>query len=137
MPDIVVHLVAAAVYWALAWHFWNTRWRNTQRLARALQGVSQDLQAWERGAILIPLALHGWLLYQGIFAASELRFGFAQALSAMLWLAVVIYWVESMYFRLEGMQPLVLGAAGIRANDCDTNRALLMATRCPSGENPQ
>lgn len=112
MPDIVVHLVAAAVYWVLAWHFWNTRWRTTERLARALQGISQDLQAWERGAILIPLALHGWLLYQGIFAASELRFGFAQALSAMLWLAVVIYWVESMYFRLEGMQPLVLGAAG-------------------------
>ncbi len=29
----------------------------------------------------------------------------------MLWLAVLIYWVESLFFRLEGMQPLVLGAA--------------------------
>ena len=94
----------------MAWHFWNTRWR---RSPQALDGKRLDLHAWERAAILAPVALHGWLLYQGIFAAPELRFGFAQALSAMLWLAVLIYWVESLYFRLEGMQPLVLGAAGI------------------------
>ena len=73
------------------------------------------MQGWERSAILVPLVLHGWLLYEGIFATSELRFGFAQALSAMLWLAVVIYWIESLFFRLEGMQPLILGTAGICA----------------------
>ncbi|HXI37257.1 MAG TPA: cytochrome c biogenesis protein CcsA [Burkholderiales bacterium] len=108
MPDIVVHLVATAAYLGLAWHFWNTRWRP----AAALEGKSLDLRAWERIGILLPATLHGWLIYQGIFAAPELRFGFAQALSAMLWLAVLIYWVESLYFRLEGMQPLVLAAAG-------------------------
>jgi ABC-type uncharacterized transport system permease subunit len=113
VPDIVVHLVAAAAYLGLAWHFWNTRWRRTERLARALQGASQELRAWERGAILVPLALHGWGLYEGIFSTPELRFGFAQAMSAMLWLAVVIYWIESLFFRLEGMQSFILGAAGI------------------------
>ena len=109
MPDIVVHLVATAAYLGLAWHFWNTRWRG----ARALDGQTLELRAWERIGILLPAALQGWLIYKGIFAAPELRFGFAQALSAMLWLAVLIYWVESLYFRLEGMQPLVLGAAGL------------------------
>jgi len=109
VPDIVVHLVASAVYLGLAWHFWNTRWRG----AGALERQSLELRAWERIGILAPAALHAWLIYKGIFAAPELRFGFAQALSAMLWLAVLIYWVESLYFRLEGMQPLVLGPAGI------------------------
>jgi ABC-type uncharacterized transport system permease subunit len=31
----------------------------------------------------------------------------------MLGLAVLIYWVESLFFSLIGMQPLVLGAAAI------------------------
>jgi ABC-type uncharacterized transport system permease subunit len=86
----------------LAWHFWNTRWRH-----RAGGG----LRGWERAAILAPLLFHAWLLYDGIFAASELRFGFAQALSVMTWLAVLAYWSESLLYNLDGMEPLVLLAA--------------------------
>jgi ABC-type uncharacterized transport system permease subunit len=83
----------------LAWHFWNTRWR---------EHAGGGLRAWERAAILAPLALHAWLLYDGLFAASELRFGFAQALSVMTWLAVLAYWSESLLYNLDGMEPLVL-----------------------------
>lgn len=110
MPDIVVHLVVAAAYLGLAWHFWNTRWR-----ARAALEPGPGLRTWERAAILAPLALHGWTLYLQLYGAPQLRFGFAQALSAMLWLTVVIYWTESLFFRLDGMQPLVLGAAALGA----------------------
>ena len=102
MPEIVIHLIACAAYVVLAWHFWNTRWRGH---------ASGGLRGWERAAILAPLALHGWLLYHGIFAAPELRFGFAQALSMMTWLAVLAYWSESLLYRLDGMEPLVLLAA--------------------------
>ena len=92
------------MYVGLAWHFWNTRWR-------AQRGA---LQFWERAALLIPLGLHGWLLYQGVFAR-ELRFGFAQALSIMMFLAVALYWVESLFYSVEGMQPLVLPLAALAA----------------------
>ncbi|HEV7476439.1 MAG TPA: inner membrane protein YpjD, partial [Burkholderiales bacterium] len=102
MPDIVIHVIACAAYVGLAWHFWNTRWRRQ---------ASGGLRGWERAAILAPLALHGWLLYDGIFAAPELRFGFAQALSVMTWLAVLAYWSESLLHNLDGMEPLVLLAA--------------------------
>jgi ABC-type uncharacterized transport system permease subunit len=102
VPDIVIHVTACAAYVLLAWHFWNTRWR---------QQTSGGLRGWERAAILVPLALHGWLLYDGIFAAPELRFGFAQALSVMTWLAVLAYWSESLFYHLDGMEPLVLLAA--------------------------
>ena len=70
---------------------------------------------WERVALLAPLALHAYLLYAELFAPSELRFGFAQALSTMLWLAVLIYWFESLFFSLEGMQPPVLALAALAA----------------------
>jgi ABC-type uncharacterized transport system permease subunit len=87
----------------LAWHFWRTRWRTPAPAASALQ-------PWERAAILVPLALHGWLLYDGVFAR-ELRFGFAQALSAMMFLGVAVYWLESLFYRIAGMLPLVLPLA--------------------------
>jgi ABC-type uncharacterized transport system permease subunit len=93
------------MYVGLAWHFWNTRWHR--------QGIV-GLKAWERAAILAPLALHGWLLYHGIFSR-ELRFGFAQALSVMMFVGVALYWVESLFYSLEGMQPLVLAPAAVAA----------------------
>ena len=106
MPDIVIHVVACALYAGLAVHFWNTRWR-TQPAAPG------GLQAWERAAILAPLAVHGALLYSELFARSELRFGFAYALSAMLWLTVLFYWLESFVYDLDAMQPPALALAAL------------------------
>jgi ABC-type uncharacterized transport system permease subunit len=93
------------MYVGLAWHFWRTRWQSRSRI---------ELRGWERAAILVPLSLHGWLLYQGVFDR-ELRFGFAQALSVMMFLGVAVYWVESLFYSLEGMQPLVLALAAFAA----------------------
>jgi ABC-type uncharacterized transport system permease subunit len=93
------------MYVGLAWHFWNSRWRRRSR---------SGLEAWERAAILVPLGVHGWLLYEGVFAQA-LRFGFAQALSVMMFLGVAVYWVESLFYDVEGMQPLVLPLAAAAA----------------------
>jgi len=90
------------MYVGLAWHFWRSRWRRREE--------QTGLRPWERAAILAPLALHGWLLYQGVFSG-ELRFGFAQALSVMMFLGLALYWVESLFYDLEGMQPLLLPLA--------------------------
>jgi ABC-type uncharacterized transport system permease subunit len=106
MPSILLHAVAALLYAALAVHFWRTRWRAT---ARRAAGSAR----WERAAILAPLALHTWLLYQDLVAAPGLRFGFGQALSVTLWLAVLIYWFESLFVTLDGMQALVLPIAAV------------------------
>jgi ABC-type uncharacterized transport system permease subunit len=96
------------MYLGLAWHFWSTRWK------KAAPAGAAGLKGWERAAILVPLALHGWLLYQGIFSR-ELRFGFAQALSVMMFLGVAVYWAESLFYDVEGMQPLVLPLAALAA----------------------
>src|SRR5712664_3896509 len=91
MPAILLYGAAFLLYAALAFHFWRTRWR----------GASVPRFAtWERAAILAPFALHTWLVYDMLWAHSELRFGFGQALSVMLGLAVLIYWVESRFLEL-------------------------------------
>ena len=94
------------MYAVLALHFWRTRW---------IGAAPSAITARERAVILAPLGLHTWLLWEILFVSSELRFGFAIALSAMLWLAVLIYWIESLFLKLEGMQAPVLALAALCA----------------------
>jgi ABC-type uncharacterized transport system permease subunit len=101
---ILLYALATLSYAGLAFHFWRTRWSGS-----ALPGIV----TWERIGILVALALHSVLLYEELFLTQELRFGFAFALSAMLWLTVLIYWAESLFLRLEGIQALVLGLAAL------------------------
>lgn len=113
MPDIVIHVVACALYAALAAHLWNTRWRKAATSGLATRATG--LAPWERAALLAPIALHGWLLYDAMFAGETLRFGFAQALSVMLWLAMAILWLEGLVYRIELLYPMALAAAAVCA----------------------
>ncbi len=106
MPAILLHLLAAALYAGLAAHFWHTRWRGAL-LAQPLVG----LLPMERAVLLVALVLHGVTLGQEIFADGAMRFGFSVALSLMLWLAIMLYWIESFYARMEGLQMLGLPLA--------------------------
>jgi ABC-type uncharacterized transport system permease subunit len=105
MPDIVLHLAVSALYGGLALHFWRTRWRAKTPAA--------GMAGWERAALIAPLLLHAWLLYLDLVAPAQPRFGFGQALSVMLLLGVAIYWFESLFYNLDGMQPLVLPLAAL------------------------
>lgn len=106
MEGILLHGLTAILYALLGFHFWRTRWRSDAAVAVA---------GWERIAVLAPFALHSWLLYTDLFGGSELHFGFGQALSVTLWLAVLIYWLESWVVNLQGMNALVLPVAAVAA----------------------
>jgi ABC-type uncharacterized transport system permease subunit len=108
---LLPHYVAGLLYALLGFHFWRTRWAESDQPRAAA-----PMLGWERGAILFTLLLHGAALYDGLFGgvfndAGNMRFSFALALSLMLWLAVFIYWLESFHSRMEGLQPLVLPLA--------------------------
>ncbi|MSQ63503.1 MAG: cytochrome C biogenesis protein [Betaproteobacteria bacterium] len=106
MPDIVIHVVASALYAGLALHFWYTRWRTQPP-------TSGGLQAWERSAILVALCLHGWLIWSTLALPEVPRFGFALALSSMLWVVVLIFWIENLFVNLEIILPVSLGLAAL------------------------
>ncbi|MBP5987802.1 MAG: cytochrome c biogenesis protein CcsA [Azonexus sp.] len=114
MVDIVIqllpHILAALIYGALGFHFWNTRWRESEN-----QCVACPMQTWERLAIAAALVIHAAGLYDALFADVGMRFSFSFALSLMMWLAVLIYWLESFMARMEGMQPMVLPLAAVCA----------------------
>lgn len=110
MADIVIqllpHILATLLYGGLGFHFWNTRWRESEH-----QCVGCPMQVWERAAIAVALIVHATGLYIALFSEVGMRFSFSFALSLMMWLAVLIYWLESFMSRMEGMQPMVLPLA--------------------------
>lgn len=110
MSDIVIqllpHILASFLYGALGFHFWNTRWRESEN-----QCVACPMQTWERAGIAAALLIHAGGLYSALFAETGMRFSFSFALSLMMWLAVLIYWLESFMARMEGMQPMALPLA--------------------------
>lgn len=115
MPSILLHppllhSLAALLYLGLAGHFWRSRWRGA-----VLDQPVKGLVTWERGWLAVALVIHGATLAQEIFPpdGAGMRFGFAVALSMMTWLAVALYWIESFYARMEGLQMLGLPLAAI------------------------
>ena len=114
MVDIVIqllpHALAALLYGWLGFHFWHTRWRDVPN-----QSVARPMQTWERLAIAGALVPHAVGLCADLFSPDGMRFSFSLALSLMMWLAVLIYWLESFLARMEGMQPLILPVAALCA----------------------
>src|ERR1700754_4221540 len=64
-----------------------------------------------RVLLFVALVVHGVLLHTTIFPHIAMVFGFAFALSAMFWLGVGIYWIESFFFPLDGLRLLALPLA--------------------------
>ena len=112
MPDILLHLVfpilAGALFAGMGYHFWQTRWH-----PKSAPAEPASMRSWERGAIGAALLLQAMSLQDALFGEGGMRFSFSLALSLMLWLAVLIYWLESFRSRMEGLQPAVLPFAAV------------------------
>lgn len=63
--------------------------------------------------LVVPVSIQAFLLYADIFIPAAPRFGFAHALAAMTWLAVLIYWIENFFYELDGMLPPALVTAAL------------------------
>lgn len=100
---VATSFVTAALYLALTRHVWN--------------GLTADsivsTGGADRWALPLLALLHGTLLGIGVLGHGDFRFGFALALSATLWLTVLILWIEGFFVPLRGLQPLVLPTAAL------------------------
>ncbi len=63
--------------------------------------------------MLVALCLHGWLIWSALSLPEVPRSGFAIALSSMLWVVVLICWIENLYVNLEIILPVSLGLAAL------------------------
>ena len=108
MSEILPYVLNALLYAGLAVHFWRTRWGPRS------ETQSTTLPAWfEHHAVLVPLGLHAWLLAHSTFGDGGLYLGVGNAISAILWLTVLIYWLGDFHYKLDGLQSLVMPVAAM------------------------
>jgi ABC-type uncharacterized transport system permease subunit len=103
MQKLIPFLVVAIIYLVVATAFWRS-------------GKSSDTKSLKLHSALIALGLliHGWLLYLGIFA-NGFNLGFYNAVSAIFWLTVLIYWLANLKHQLSSLQAFVLPPAALFA----------------------
>ena len=112
MHSILPHLICAILYGALAFYFWRRHWSG----AGTVNAEPASRHGIEHTALLVPFALHTWLLSGTMFAThggAGLYLGVGNAMSLILWLTVLIYGLGSLFYRLDGLHALVMPAAAV------------------------
>lgn len=109
MADFVFYPITSLMYTALAVYFWRTRWA----VAAAPTAPRTESKTLEQLVVLVPLILHGALLYETMFAGDGVRLGVGNAVSAIVWLTVAIYWVGNLFYNIEGLQAVVMPVAAL------------------------
>jgi ABC-type uncharacterized transport system permease subunit len=104
MSNPALHLLTFVLYAVLAILFWR---------AQATGNAEQQNRGVLGHAVGVPLALHGWLLYDTLFIWGALNLGLVYALSLILWLTVLVYWLARYFYPLSSLQTLVLPLAAI------------------------
>lgn len=123
MPDLLLYFSTAACWLllsAMAWRASRPRALATAAGGPAAEpGRPSDLRA---DAILVPVALvlHGMLAYRQILSPQGLDLGVANAVSLLVWLTVLIYWLAGLAFEglsaiLGMMAPVALAAVLLQA----------------------
>ena len=111
MADFVFYPITSLMYAALAVYFWRTRWA----VARHAPGPHTESKTLEHLMVLVPIALHAMLLYHSMFAGDGVRLGVGNAMSTIVWLTVVIYWLGSLFYDIGGLQGMVMPVAAVFA----------------------
>src|SRR5690625_2358039 len=96
---ILFYLLAAATYIGLAALMWRPLLRQ--------KAPAQQLSGSFRAVLLVALVLHGLGLSQSILLPQGLYLGWPVGLSAAIWLAMVVFWLES-FFLAMGSYLLIL-----------------------------
>ena len=106
MSNLPVYLITLLAYAALSVIF----------LRALFAGKAETLNRGFFGnAVLFPLVLHGYLLYDSLWFAGALNLGLVNALSLILWLTMLVYWLAHFFYPLASLKALVLPLAGAGA----------------------
>ena len=104
MSNFVPIFITFLAYGALAFFFWRAQ----------IAGNAETLNRGGLGhAVGIPLVLHALLLYQNMFIGGSLNLGLVYAVSLILWLTVLVYWVARFFYPLASLLTLVLPLAAL------------------------
>lgn len=66
-----------------------------------------------RIGLLLAIVLHGIALRDMVLQDGNLRVGWSLALSAAVWIGMIVFWLESLIIRIDGLQLLLLPTGAI------------------------
>jgi len=101
---IVFHAIAAIVYFGLSGVLWG------------MLQAGKPMEKPERVArwvLLLALMSQAVGLEALVLAGGNLHISWLLALSVAIWLGLVVFWIESLVVKIDGMLLLLLPAAGI------------------------
>lgn len=105
MSNSSLYLLTFVAYAVLAVYFWRTQ----------VAGGGEKLNHGVAGhLVLLPLALHAYLLYGNLFNPG-LNLALVYAVSLILWLTVLVYWIARFFYPIGSLQTLVLPLASVGA----------------------
>ncbi len=104
MSNQALSLLTFTLYAVLAFLFWR---------AQAAGNAEEKNRGALGFAVILPLLLHGTQLYQTLFVWGALNLGVTYALSLILWLTVLIYWVARLFYPLSGLLVVMLPLAAV------------------------
>jgi ABC-type uncharacterized transport system permease subunit len=115
MPDLLLYFSTAACWLLLSGLAWRA-----SRLAVAGGADARGEMRMENVLVPVALVLHGMLIYRRTVTADGLDLGVANAVSMLVWLTVLIYWLASLAFQglaaiLGLVAPVALVAVVLQA----------------------
>lgn len=100
---IVLHLLAALAYALLA-----------ALLLRPLSRPATSRLGWRaRLGLLAALILHGLALASSVIQGPQLHLGWILALSIAVWLGMIVFWLENLSQRIDGLLIILLPASAL------------------------
>lgn len=114
MPSILTYLSASLLYGIAGWYFWRTLRSAVPALQADAAGMVPNVKL-QQSMMFIPLVVHGAVLYHSVFMDDMLSFGVGNAISAIVWLTALIYWVSGFFSSLRGLQNLIAPISAIAA----------------------
>ncbi len=93
MPDLLLYFITAACWLVMSGLAWKAA-----RPAMAAGPVPQSEVRIESVLVPVALVLHGMVVYRGLITAEGLDLGVANAISLIVWLTVLIYWLAGLAF---------------------------------------
>ena len=94
MPDLLLHFTTAALWLLMS----GLAWRAARPVVALGPQAAPEMRV---ESVLVPIALvlHGMLVYRGLVRAEGLDLGVANAISLIVWLTVLIYWLAGLAYQ--------------------------------------
>lgn len=109
MSAILPYIINALLYAVIAAYFWRRHWTRSEGTA----ATQPAFNTVEHYLVAVPLTMHAVLVSQSVFGEDGLHLGVGTAISTILMLSVMIYWLGNFFYKLDGLQSLVLPVAAL------------------------